>query len=608
MKFPSVSEIVELSLKTIKRFPLSSIVAVVGTILSVASVHATNEEVVAGLAMTSLFAMPFALAVEIYLESRKLSDVWRVVAKFFAVLIIIYCWHSFFRFWDDWADGEIIYFFLLESVAFLLVAFAPFVTSQKNNAFWQYIVALFVRFFQAFLYFAILFIGIALLLASIDFLFEVRIDDEYYADVWFVIVGIFAMLFFMSGVPKNFEKLESEKEYPKLMRVLEEFVLVPLVFAYVIVLYVYTGKIIVTWNWPHGDVSSWVIVFSLAGVISYFGAHSVKYKFAKYIEYLKRWLFLLLIPLAIVLFMAVSFRIGEYGVTELRYLIVVYGVWLVLMGLYFTFSKKKLLKMLPISLAVFAYVAAFGGPLSAFGVSSISQLDRMENLWLETQTIDEGILVYDGEMPSGDAYEIREIVDYIIGHHGVEHFESYFEEEFPYDSSGFKTSREKRFFILDLMGIGDEVFADDHYYEELYNDDYHVKYRYYESDDNCSYQNCIFDVSEADYFGQFNLSRYAGSDMFFVLDGVDYGLELTKTGIKLISAAEEVEEIDFSDFLNSVIEDKSQPVLPSEDLVFSFESELFSGYVRIFDIDVTFENDILAEIENVGGALVIDEK
>jgi hypothetical protein len=100
-------------------------------------------------------------------------------------------------------------------------------------------------------------------------LFQVDIKDKYYFDLFIIISGIFNTWFFLSGVPENLPSLEDETSYPKGLKIFTIYVLLPLVCIYLVILYAYAGKILITTQWPVGWVAYLVIAFSIFGILSF---------------------------------------------------------------------------------------------------------------------------------------------------------------------------------------------------------------------------------------------------------------------------------------------------------------------------------------------------
>ena len=158
-----------------------------------------------------------------------------------------------------------------------------------------------------------------------------------------------------------------------MFRSIRNQILIPIVALYFIILYAYGGKILATWSLPRGWVSSLVLGFSVAGIFTWLlNFYLPEQDGSNWVRAYRRWFWWVLLPLTALLFVAIARRIGEYGVTEERFLVAHLGVWLAVTGLYFLFSKNDNLRFIPVSLAVFALLYAYG-PFNAFAVSERSQ-------------------------------------------------------------------------------------------------------------------------------------------------------------------------------------------------------------------------------------------
>jgi len=147
-------------------------------------------------------------------------------------------------------------------------------------------------------------------LVSIDALFKTNILDGKVAPLlWFGILGIVSVPFFLSRYPEG-ELLEEGFVYPKELKIITHYILIPLLAIYFLILYVYTAKIITLWQWPSGVVSSMILGFSAFGILLYAILHpliAVKDTLQK----ISRLFFVLLIPQVGVLFIAIWMRLAE---------------------------------------------------------------------------------------------------------------------------------------------------------------------------------------------------------------------------------------------------------------------------------------------------------
>src|SRR5690606_24507962 len=135
-------------------------------------------------------------------------------------------------------------------------------------------------------------------------------------------------------------KLNHVNTFPKGLKIFVQYILIPLAIIYLLILYAYSAKILVEWNLPNGWVSMLILWYAVFGILAILLAYPLRDDTDNpWVRLYSRFFFVGLLPLILLLFIAVGVRIGDYGVTELRYYVVLLGIWLMMMALYFIFSK-----------------------------------------------------------------------------------------------------------------------------------------------------------------------------------------------------------------------------------------------------------------------------
>jgi hypothetical protein len=152
-------------------------------------------------------------------------------------------------------------------------------------------------------------------------------------------------------------------------------------------------------------------------------------------------------------FLALSRRVGEYGITEGRYLAYLLGGWLLLIALYFTLSRSRNMKLIPATLCVLSVLVSIG-PWSLFSVSEGSQVGRLREL-LEKHRIlrEEGITKAVAPLPFDDAREISAILSYLHDFHGYESIQSWFAEDLRDDPATSELRRKSPATVAGILGI-----------------------------------------------------------------------------------------------------------------------------------------------------------
>ncbi len=387
LSFPSLQQLFAGAIQVATRFPFTLALALIGTVSAVISandfgIHEDNIIEYVKTIFSCQLGLPLLLAISLMGE-RKILPLgvwpWRILA---AIALFSYYW----TFPSEPSIPHFIFHILFTIGFHLLVSYAPYIGyNEEQNGFWQYNEKLFTGILTALLYTYVLFAGLALSLGSVQALFDVDIKLERYTQLFFILQGLFNTWFFLSIVPKNFEALNTSKAYPLGLKIFTQYVLLPLVSIYLLILLGYLFKIIINWSLPKGWVSYLVIGFSVVGILSLLLIHPIRNnKNNKWILTYSRLFYFALLPLVGLLTVAIYTRLSDYGITENRYFIMVLAAWLLGITLYFIFSKQKNIKIIPLTLSLLAFAAAVG-PFSATNVSLKSQKNRLVSILTSNQ-------------------------------------------------------------------------------------------------------------------------------------------------------------------------------------------------------------------------------
>ncbi|MDB5001139.1 MAG: hypothetical protein JWR76_2216 [Mucilaginibacter sp.] len=140
--------------------------------------------------------------------------------------------------------------------------------------------------------------------------------------------------------------------------------------------------------------------------------------------------FILLISLLILLFTAAGTRIFRYGITEMRYFLVLLACWLLLITVYFLIAKKQNIKLIPISLSILTLLSIYG-PQSAFSVSLYSQRRVLVETFKKNNAFKNGKLlqVDSTKIKKKEAGHAVATLNYLITKHDLSSLQPYFNED-----------------------------------------------------------------------------------------------------------------------------------------------------------------------------------
>ncbi len=418
-RFLSLRTLAERAWQTFARFPLPILAAfAAATAATLAVEDIVNEDALIAIVLTASLGIPLLIALRLLAESRAWPLSKRVAAEGIGVLALA---AYYLILPAELRSDDYFRFFVLDSAALLCVAFVPFIgLGRQENGFWQHNRIFFLRFSTAVLYSTVLFVGLALALAACEALLGFDVDEDTYVELWFWIAFAYNTWFFLAGVPKDVKALETVREYPRGLKIFTQYVLIPLVAVYVLILYAYLSKIIIQWELPKGWVGYPIIGVSVAGMLTLLLMHPVRETAENaWVNVYGRFFYLALYPLVGLIAVAIATRIGDYGITEQRYLIVALTLWLFAMATFYTVRSRGSIRVIPVSLCAVLVLTAFG-PWGAIATSRRSQLGRLHQLLITTEVMRDGKLSEERKVIGFEEQkQISNIAQYLHDVHGL---------------------------------------------------------------------------------------------------------------------------------------------------------------------------------------------
>ena len=440
MKLPSLDQLIASATSVLRRFPEVVVCAVVAGCAAVSAVGSETIGFSARLAFVSTLGLPLFITLTLVSERRGWAPRLRWVAAALGGALLVFLYYRL-RPWDNEALGQRWGHLVL--TFHLAVSVAPYLGFTASHGFWQYNRVLFFRFLLATLYSGVLFVGLALALVAVDNLLGVQVPDLHYPRLFFLIAFFFHPVHFLAGVPADFEELERSRYYPGALRVLCQFVMLPLVAVYVTILMLYLGRIVVTGTWPSGWTGYLVSCLAVAGIFSLLVAYPERIGGKKaWIDRYALAFWIAIVPASVMALLALWQRIEQYGMTERRYLLGVLAVWLGAMALHRVLTRSRDIKGIPLTLTVIGAVT-FVGPWSAYAAAERSQAGRVEEILAAHGGLVEAEAV---EIPYDEWDQVEEAVGYLIDNHGTGAVEGWIgdDELVLTDAAGAPLDRDER--------------------------------------------------------------------------------------------------------------------------------------------------------------------
>lgn len=419
-KSESLQQLASGALYSHRRFPFTLLISFVTAafIIYLQHIKSDNPEHYRLLGALAL-GIPWLFSAEIFAE--RSGRLWLALGLVTLLLGSFYYFNPVAK--NEENPVYVIRFIVLALVGHLLVAVAPYVQQGNVAAFWQYNKTLFLGILRAALYSITLSAGLCLALLAIKNLFDIQLDDRWFLRI-ITFIGVYGnTLFFVSKLPSLSTCDSHTEDYPMGLKYFSQFVLLPLVALYILILLSYELKIMVQWQLPKGWVSTLVLASGVFGILAFLLLYPLQ-KSSNWVARYTKTYYWLLLPLVLLMLVAIYVRIHTYGVTEPRYFVAIMSLWLLGIVLYFGFSKVDNIKIIPLSLIPLGLFSIFA-PFNAFHSARLSQSSRFQKVLKENNIkIKAGTSLILSSLNGKDAQKIHAALEY-LSENDVNYFEKY---------------------------------------------------------------------------------------------------------------------------------------------------------------------------------------
>ncbi len=248
------------------------------------------------------------------------------------------------------------------------------------------------------------FIIIGLTLQSVQYLFGIETNLFRYGYQWSIF--IIAPMTFCALSNSHSESIKSETS--PFLRNVARFIVTPALIIYTIILYAYAAKVFISGTLPEGGVAWMIIGFYAAALFGYITHLWAPFKgynwFYRYFSYIS-------IPLLVLFWWGVCYRIGAYSFTESRVYLVIAGTIITLTSVLLATRRRDSLCITAcitmVALAVFSFIPY----ISAKDLGLKAQAQRLEMYMdmLGVRDSEGHFKAYNKTIVDSKAYEIKEL-------------------------------------------------------------------------------------------------------------------------------------------------------------------------------------------------------
>lgn len=323
------------------------------------------------------------------------------------------------------------------------VFFIPAKNADRLRSHWNYTMGMFGEALFADIIAQIICLATLATFFTIELLFKFGGIDRPMITCCILFGMAVPALVFLSRIPSPSSGSAEYSRFGFAVSALCRNLLLPIALVYILVLYAYAGRILVTWSLPKGQIC-WMVtgIVTLSMVIMYglqsyrlFDDDSRVTPFMRRVCRLTTTLLpIVLMPLLLLMSVAIGYRIAEYGITPIRLYVATFNLWAWIAVIYIAVAHTPRLNLIAAFFAIaflltsivpgFNYVTAGYNAVIAktridmqsIGVRSFPiEIDTLKAL-LKTVPYDRQAEIADN-LNYLDSYDDHSRVDALIGPH-----------------------------------------------------------------------------------------------------------------------------------------------------------------------------------------------
>lgn len=306
----------------------------------------------------------------------------------------------------------------------LLIAFMWVPVIKNRNSFNDSFMIVFKSFFNSLLFSGVIMGGISIIITAIDqLLFQV--DEKAYSHTANIVFIVFAPMYFLSLIPiypgaidksmaqeiieSKEEKINKTAYCPKFLEILISNIIIPLLSVFTIILIIYIIRNIGGKFWTDNLLEPMLVAYSITVILLYILASRLENRFA---VFFRRVFPKVLVPIVIFQIVSSVLSLGGTGVTHTRYYVILFGIFAAASGVVLSIVPVKKNGIIAAMLIVVALISIVP-PMDAFTISRTSQTERLEDVLMRNNMLDNNIIKPDASIPEEDKYTIVKTFDYL---------------------------------------------------------------------------------------------------------------------------------------------------------------------------------------------------
>ena len=180
---------------------------------------------------------------------------------------------------------------------------APYLKDNaKQGALWLFNLRFGLAVLLSIIVAALFAAGLSAIVESLNFLFDASLPNNLHEHIWSTAASLIAPIYGLSLMPKNLDEevdIAGQKDtlLARGVSVLVNYVLVPVILIYALILHAYAVKIALEQNLPEGQIATIVTIFALGGTGAWLIAWPWREEGTRLLRWFMRgWFWLTIVP------------------------------------------------------------------------------------------------------------------------------------------------------------------------------------------------------------------------------------------------------------------------------------------------------------------------
>ena len=195
--------------------------------------------------------------------------------------------------------------------------------------------------------------GTAVLLYSLEALFHIDISSKCYTTLPLLCCQLLPTLLFLGQIPEGEDKHNTSIISSPFINKATRFLLIPLLGAYLLILYAYAAKILLEWQLPNGWIST--LVSTLMGgfiVVEFILYPPLRNAQGRFNRFIARRLPIIILPMLLLMTIGIFRRISDYGITLNRLYLLTLNIWFYLVCIGMHLARARRIFWIPVSFCI----------------------------------------------------------------------------------------------------------------------------------------------------------------------------------------------------------------------------------------------------------------